>query len=76
MDLGSLHGVQRPGGYDQTGKPVRKKPAAGKKPEAGSSERSSKLDSVRERMKAGYYKSEKVDEAISDKISGAFDRLA
>jgi len=38
-------------------------------------DRSTKLDNIRDKMRADYYKSKEVDDAITDKISGAFDRL-
>jgi hypothetical protein len=75
MDVGSIIGGV--GGAAGSAYPLKKaaqKPADSKA--AGAAERSAKLDSVRERMRSGYYQSRDVDEAISDKISGAFDTLA
>ena len=34
------------------------------------------LDSIKDRLRAGFYSSQKVDEAISEKLSGYFDELA
>jgi hypothetical protein len=54
--------------------------AEGKKSEGASkpvpSDSSNRLDSIRDRMNQGFYNRNDVDEAITDKISGAFDRLA
>ena len=76
MDLGSISGI---GSGTGAPLPVRKpgrKPKVDSKAEGGSSERSLKLDSVRDRMRSGHYQSNEVDEAISDKLSGTFDKLA
>ncbi len=61
---------------------LRKKPGEpeGKKAEAAdkpvSPDARNRLDSIRDRMSQGYYNRKDVDEAISDKLSGAFDQLA
>jgi hypothetical protein len=49
------------------------KPAPPSVPAAGEE---TYLDSIKGRMRAGFYSSQKVDEAISEKLSGYFDELA
>ena len=73
MALGALNGVGSGSDAYAPGGASRRKPAPAK---ADAKDRSSKLDGVRARMRDGYYRSAEVDEAISDKLSGAFDTLA
>ena len=71
MDLGTLGNISA--GQGNLMPEVRK---SARKPEISREEHDAKLDSVRQRMKSGYYQSREVNEAISDKLSGAFDKLA
>ena len=77
MSLRSVSGVlHESSGEDLPPRKTQSKRAVDAKDSQDKADRSTKLDNVRDKMRAGYYKSKEVDDAITDKISGAFDRLA
>lgn len=85
MDTGS---ISAGGGVDPFGRyPAPRKKAPPKNPEKGqastapakdsvilsSAARGGKLDQIREKLKKGYYDTDPVQEAVSEKLSGLFE---
>jgi hypothetical protein len=56
--------------------PTASGPAGSNAPEQASPPSDSHIDAIRFRLQTGYYNNSKVDDALSDKLSGYFDDIA